>query len=356
MSPPPKKIGFIGFGRVVEWHLEQIKNLNIEIVFICDTSEEKIRKAQLLKPSSIFFKNISDLIESKKLEVDYCVIATPSGGHFEIAKKLFLSGKKWNLLIEKPTFLNYEHFHEAKNWDINIIPIFQNRYNISVRKAKEFLSNGVLGELHYASLSLDWCRPQRYYDQASWRGTWLEDGGVSTNQGIHYFDITRHLLGDFLNVHAFMKRLSAKIECEDYLIAFFNLEIGIPLDVRMTTSGRHSKESASLSIHGSKGSLKLHGICCNKLITDLQNQNDMFFGEDVEIAYGYGHKDLFRLISEDNCDKNISLPTLKESLNTMKYIFSSYESAISGRISTNKEIYKENPLGRSSKKVEFYND
>ena len=45
----------------------------------------------------------------------------------------------------------------------------------------------------YASLSLDWCRPQRYYDQASWRGTWLSDGGVSTNQGIHYFDITRHL-------------------------------------------------------------------------------------------------------------------------------------------------------------------
>ena len=40
-----KKIGFIGFGRVVEWHLKQIKSLNIEVIFICDISESKIKNA-----------------------------------------------------------------------------------------------------------------------------------------------------------------------------------------------------------------------------------------------------------------------------------------------------------------------
>ena len=58
---------------------------------------------------------------------------------------------------------------------------FQNRYNKAVIKAEEIIKNGELGDLYYASLSLDWCRPQRYYEQADWRGKWLTDK-VSTNQ------------------------------------------------------------------------------------------------------------------------------------------------------------------------------
>ena len=135
------------------------------------------------------------------------IIATPSGNHFEIAKNIYEKRNNWGLIIEKPTFLSFEHFKKAQFWNTNIIPIFQNRYNKAVIKAKELINNGELGDLYYASLSLDWCRPQRYYDQANWRGTWVSDGGVSTNQGIHYFDITRHLIGNFIDVRAHMKRL-----------------------------------------------------------------------------------------------------------------------------------------------------
>ena len=354
--PLKKRIGFIGFGRVVEWHLEKIKNLNIEIKFICDISEEKIEYAKKFISNAYFFNDIKSLLSNKLLEVDYCVIATPSGDHFETARKIIESGKSWGLLIEKPTFLSCVHFKKAQSWNANIIPIFQNRYNKAVIKAEEIIKNGELGDIYYASLSLDWCRPQRYYDQADWRGKWLTDGGVSTNQGIHYFDITRHLLGNFLNVRASMRRLAVNIECEDYLSALFNLNNKIPLDVRMSTAGRHTNEVASLSINGSLGNIKLHGVCCNKLTADIKNQDIMSYDEEVKIAYGNGHRDFFKLITEENMLENISLPTLSESFDTMKYIYAAYESAISGKISYAKEYYENMPLGNLENKIISFND
>ena len=94
----------------------------------------------------------------------------------------------------------------------------------------------------------------------------------------------------------------------------------------------------------------MHGVCCNKLSTYLNNKDDISYDEEVEIAYGYGHKDFFKLISGENNNESIYLPTLSESLNTMKYIFSSYESAISGKVSKFKDSYQDIPLGTSPKR------
>ena len=119
----------------------------------------------------------------------------------------------------------------------------------------------------------------------------------------------------------------------------------------MSTSVRHSNEIASLTINGSLGSIILHGVCCNKLTAHLNDKDDIFCNQEVEIAYGYGHNDFFKLISGENTNESIFLPTLSESFNTMKYIFSSYESAISGNISKFKDFYKDLPLGTFPKKL-----
>ena len=183
-------------------------------------------------------------------------------------------------------------------------------------------------------------RPQRYYDQANWRGTWAEDGGVSTNQGIHYFDILRHILGGFISVYAKMK-VSADIECEDYLNAFFEMDSGIPVDLRMTTALRHNNEEASLTINGSKGSLKLHGVCCNKLSV-LIGDKITNYGQEVEIAYGYGHKEFFEYPKRVN--SLIKLPTLEESFLTMQFIYSCYSCNFRNK-SSPQESYADVPLG-----------
>ena len=348
MKKKSVNIGYVGFGRVVQWQIKQVKKLNINVKLICDNCEEKLNNAKKLIPSAKLYLDLEQMLNDPTLpELEYVVIATPSGSHYKIAY-LISKYKSWNIIIEKPTFLKAIDFKNAELWENKIIPIFQNRYNKSVIKAKEIIDNNDLGDITHASLYLDWSRPQRYYDQASWRGTWSEDGGVSTNQGIHYFDILRHLLGGFSSVTAKMKRLAANIECEDYLVAIFEMSSGIPVDLRMTTALRHNEEEASLTINGSNGSLKLHGVCCNNLSIVI-GSNTSNYQEDVEIAYGYGHKDFFRLISGETPNSSIKLPTLEESFLTMQFIYSCYCSAISGNKSFPKQNYPDVPLGSIKK-------
>ncbi len=65
-----------------------------------------------------------------------------------------------------------------------------------------------------------WTRTQDYYDKASWRGTWKNDGGVLANQGIHFLDALIWLIGDVDSVNALSKNAILNIEAEDTLLAY----------------------------------------------------------------------------------------------------------------------------------------
>ena len=48
------------------------------------------------------------------------------------------------------------------------------------------LDAGRFGRIVMGTVRVRWCRPQAYYDQDPWRGTWAEDGGVFSNQASHH--------------------------------------------------------------------------------------------------------------------------------------------------------------------------
>ena len=60
-----------------------------------------------------------------------------------------------------------------------------------------------------------WCRPQSYYDQDPWRGTWALDGGVLTNQASHHIDLLEWMMGEVDSVFAKSITALADIETED---------------------------------------------------------------------------------------------------------------------------------------------
>ena len=340
-----KTIGFIGFGRVVEWHLTCLSPVTgLKIVFVCDISQERREAALASLPNVEVFESVEDLSQSRLYTcTDYIIIATPTGSHFEIANKVLQSSQA-TLLIEKPTFLRLRDFEQLEKFSKRIIPIFQNRFNPAVLKANQILRS-LNCEISHASLAVDWCRPQRYYDLANWRGTWRSDGGVSTNQGIHYFDIARVLLGDFYKVQCHMKRRLVNIECEDYMSAYIELSTGVPLDVRMTTCLRHSKETASLAIHADIGTIYLGGICCNEVkfvSADDEICKSFCYAESVVMPYGNGHAALYNELADGNLE---SLSTLADSKLTMKYIHACYESAITGHMVDSNSSYENSCLG-----------
>ena len=71
-----------------------------------------------------------------------------------------------------------------------------------------------------------WCRPQSYYDQDSWRGTWALDGGVLTNQASHHIDLLEWMMGDVESVFAKSLNAMADIEAEDTAIVILKFKNG----------------------------------------------------------------------------------------------------------------------------------
>jgi len=119
------------------------------------------------------------------------------------------------VIVEKPTFMRPEQVRDAfalaASLGVRVFPVFQNRYNLAVQRVKRAIASGELGAVRIASVRVRWCRPQRYYNLSPWRGTFAQDGGALTNQGIHHVDLLRYLGGEVRGVHVQMRTLGADI-------------------------------------------------------------------------------------------------------------------------------------------------
>ena len=59
--------------------------------------------------------------------------------------------------------------NEAKKNKINVYPVFQNRYNLAVKRLRKAIRQEELGKIRVVNVRVRWCRPQRYYDLSVWR-------------------------------------------------------------------------------------------------------------------------------------------------------------------------------------------
>ena len=73
--------------------------------------------------------------------------------------------------------------------------IFQCRYNNSAKLVKKAITSGKLGNIISARSTLTWTRPDEYYQESDWKGTWdKEGGGVVIDQAIHSIDLVNWLV------------------------------------------------------------------------------------------------------------------------------------------------------------------
>jgi UDP-N-acetyl-2-amino-2-deoxyglucuronate dehydrogenase len=170
-----------------------------------------------------------------------------------------------------------------------------------VRRVKAALGAGELGDIRIVSVRLRWCRPQRYYDLAPWRGTFSHDGGALTNQTIHHVDLLRYLGGEVKRVNATMRTLGADIEVEDSIVAnlsFGSDAIGV---LEATTAARPDDFEASISLVGSEGLAQIGGIAVNELqiftpdpAACAANSEDFIGIKGHGAVYGYGHGEMYQ--------------------------------------------------------------
>jgi predicted dehydrogenase len=295
------KVAVIGCGRIAGHHCRSIVEVGgIELVAVCDLIEEKA--AAYGKQFNVpYFTSYREMLRVLP-EINTVAVVTPSGMHSEHALEIMGTYRK-NVIVEKPTFMRPSQLKEAyalaDRLGLHIFPVFQNRYNHAVQRVSRALAEGELGRARIISVRVRWCRPQRYYDLAPWRGTFAQDGGALTNQGIHHVDLLRHLGGEVQRVNATMRTLGADIEVEDSVVATMTYADGTIGNLEVTTAARPGDFEASISLVCEKGLAQIGGIAVNELQVFTPDPaacevNSEDFSGNV---YGHGHGDMYRDIA-----------------------------------------------------------
>ena len=213
----------------------------------------------------------------------------------------------------------------------------QNRLNPSVQLVKRALDKGRFGRLYLANTTVHWTRPQEYYDQAPWRGTWEFDGGAFMNQASHYVDLIQWLVGPVESVIAKTATLARRIESEDTgaaVLKFRSGAIGI-IEVTMLTYPRNLE--GSFTLLGEKGSVRIGGTAVNRIehwaFADYDDDDKRVDSANTSPAsvYGFGHAGYYRNVLAVLRGEAKPETDGREGRKSLELILGIYESAKTGR-------------------------
>ena len=234
--------------------------------------------------------------------VDAVSVLTESGHHAAHVIALSKYGK--HILVEKPMALTLSDADQmiaaCDAARIKLFVVKQNRFNIPVLKLREALETGRFGKLVLGTVRVRWCRPQSYYDQDAWRGTWALDGGVLSNQASHHIDLLEWMMGDVDSVFAMSTTALANIEAEDTAVVTLRFSSGALGIIEATTGARPNDLEGSISLIGENGCVEIGGTAVNHLKTwtfssPLPGDEDVKerFSVNPPNVYGFGHKSYY---------------------------------------------------------------
>jgi UDP-N-acetyl-2-amino-2-deoxyglucuronate dehydrogenase len=217
------------------------------------------------------------------------VVAARKGKHVVTEKPMAISLKSADELVKA---CDEAHVH--------LFVVKQNRLNEPVKALKRAVDEGRFGRLFMASCTVFWARPQEYYEQAPWRGTWEFDGGAFMNQASHYVDLIQWLMGPVESVMAKTATLARKIETEDTgaaILRFRSGALGV-MQVTMLTYPRNLE--GSITLLGEKGTARIGGTAVNKVehweFAGETPEDDRIRAMEFNVpnVYGYGHEGYYR--------------------------------------------------------------
>lgn len=296
------KVALIGCGRIAGHHCRAIAGVHgVELAAVCDLEIEKA-DAYAREFGVPAYRSYREMFGALP-DIDVAAVITPSGMHLEHALDVLNDYGK-HVIVEKPTFMRPDQVDEAyqaaEAAGLRIFPVFQNRHNKAVIRVRQALATGELGDIRIVAVRVRWCRPQRYYDMAPWRGTFSHDGGALTNQSIHHVDLIRHLGGEVEKVNSTMRTLGVEIEVEDTVVATLTFRSGAVGVIEATTAARPDDFEASFSIVGAKGLAEIGGIAVNELkvftpdpTACAENSEDFLGIKGAGAVYGYGHIQMY---------------------------------------------------------------
>lgn len=261
------KFGVIGQGHIGKRHAEMIRrNAEAELVAVSDILPKEQLGLNDLKEN--FYTSIHDLL-TKHPEIEVVNICTPNGMHAKNSLSALEAGK--HVVCEKPMALHKADcetmIHQALKTHKTIFCVMQNRYSPPSVWLKKIVEEKIIGDIFMVQLNCYWNRDERYYKKGGWKGTQELDGGTLFTQFSHFIDIMYWLFGDLKDIQAKFNDFnhSSLTEFEDSGFVNFNFANGGMGSINYSTATWDTNLESSITIIGSKGSVKVGGQYMDKV-------------------------------------------------------------------------------------------
>jgi UDP-N-acetyl-2-amino-2-deoxyglucuronate dehydrogenase len=332
------KIGIVGCGRISKNHFGSLEKLSdqFQLVGVCDTDPRALKEAA--ESSGVTgYPSLLEMLE--KSDADAYALCTPSGLHARQAIMIAEKGK--HVISEKPMATNWSDgkamVEACDRNNVHLFVVKQNRHNATLQLVKRAVEQKRFGRIYMVSINVFWSRPQSYYDQAKWRGTWEFDGGALMNQSSHYVDLLDWLIGPIESIQAYTATLGRDIEVEDTAVAAIRWRSGALGSCNVTMLTHERNYEGSLTIFGEKGTVRIGGLAVNEVQTwefkephpDDKLVKDASY--QTTSVYGFGHPHYYENVAKTLRGEEEPYTDGRQGLKSLEVIVAAYLSARDGR-------------------------
>jgi predicted dehydrogenase len=181
LGPPAVAVAGLG-----PWGANLARNFNelARLAWVCDASEERLAGAAARYPAARATSSFDELLADDGVEA--VVVATPVPTHAELARRALAAGK--HVFVEKPMAMSAGDAEElvalAEERGLALLPGHLLLYHPGVRKLKELVDRGELGEVLYV------------YGNRQNLGTIRPDENALWSLGVHDLAVILYLLGE----------------------------------------------------------------------------------------------------------------------------------------------------------------
>ena len=275
------KVGIIGTGWIADAHANKYKDMSdVEVVALADLIPGKAKKFAEkweLNDARCYLSH-KELLDNEK-DLDAVSVCTYNRTHAECT--IYALKKGVNVLCEKPMSVTLEEaieMRKAEKESGKILSIgFQPRMDPNMKKIKEIVESGVLGEIYYIQTG----GGRRRGIPTPYGTTFIENEtagiGAMGDIGCYSLDMVLNAIGypkpltvsgyksDFFGkdpkTYPWNPEYAEKFGVEDFAAGFIRLEGGIILDFRIAWAMNLDTPGDTI-IMGKKGSLRIPSTEC----------------------------------------------------------------------------------------------
>ncbi len=189
----PTKVGIIGAGGMVSYHIAGFKAADAEIVAIADVAVEAAQKVADDNGIPQVFGDVAEMLALD--EIDAVSVIVPNKFHAPLCIQALEAGK--NVFCEKPPALNAAEVEQiiaaADSAGKKVMFNFNNRARPESYAMMDLINDGTVG--HINSAQAKWCRRTGIPGFGGWFTTKALSGGGPLIDLLHMLDLAMYFMG-----------------------------------------------------------------------------------------------------------------------------------------------------------------